>query len=126
MGEIALREKYGNQSLLGEYQGETRRIKVTEDGRMMTNLSEASDLKLLKSIKITFDTTRNKVLFNEKFAQITIANIDGAFTLFLDESDDEKAMTINQQMNITVLAQKFYISNQVQSGRGVELWLWGV
>ncbi|CAK7055435.1 hypothetical protein [Tissierella sp.] len=94
-------------------------LRANSDGSLIV-----SNVKNLKEvIRIDLGSSRDKVLFNKSFKEITIPVIDGEFTLYIDESVESKGLTINRALSIETTADRFYISNG--SGKGkAEIWLW--
>lgn len=94
-------------------------IRANEDGSLIT-----SSGKILKEvIRLDLGSSRDKVLFNKSFKEITVPVVDGEFTLYIDESIESKGLTINRALSIETTADRFYISNG--SGKGkAEIWIW--
>ena len=79
--------------------------------------------QLKEVIKLDLSTSRDKILYNKSFREITVPVIEGEFTLYIDEAIESKGLTINRGLSIETKAERFYVSNG--SGKGkVEIWLW--
>jgi hypothetical protein len=94
-------------------------IKATESGSLMVTGSK----RLKEVIRIDLNDSRNKILFDKSFSEITVPLIEGTFKLYLDEPVESRSLTINRALSIETNAEKFYISNDIGEGNA-EIWLW--
>jgi len=102
-------------------------LRANEDGSLMVSISESEEKpqgrQLKQVIKLDLGKSRDKVLFEQPFNEITVPVIEGEFTLYIDEAVESKGLTINRALSIETTANRFYISNG--SGKGkAEIWLW--
>lgn len=99
-------------------------VRASEGGAMMVSIEGGQEKPKLKEvIKLDLGQSRDKVLFDSSFGEITVPVIDGEFTLYLDEPVENKGLTINRALSMETPASRFYISNSSGSGRA-EIWLW--
>lgn len=127
----ALRDRNKVPSLLAADKDlkETIPLRASRDGALLVALSEgdAEDLegtaKLKEVIKLDLNVSRDKELFDKSFREITVPVIEGEFTLYIDEPEENKGLTINRALSIETKAEKFYVSNGSGKGRA-EIWLW--
>ena len=127
----ALRDRNKVPSLLAADRDlkETIPLRASRDGALLVALSEgdAEDLegtaKLKEAIKLDLNVSRDKELFDKSFREITVPVIEGEFTLYIDEPEENKGLTINRALSIETKAEKFYVSNGSGKGRA-EIWLW--
>lgn len=98
-------------------------LKASSDGSLAVSLGGKSGGKLKEVIKLNLGQSRDKILFDQSFNEITVPVIEGSFTLYIDEPSESKGLTINRALSIETKANKFYVSNG--SGKGqAEIWLW--
>ena len=120
----ALRDSQKVASMLAANENLTTTIplKATSDGALIVSVS-AGGKKLKDVIKLNLGQSREKILFEQSFNEITIPIIEGNLTLYINESTENKGLTINRALSIETAADRFYISNG--SGKGqAEIWLW--
>lgn len=112
-------QKVASMLAVNEDITETIPIKATNKGALKVE----GGRKLKEVIKLNLGQSRDKVLFEKSFNEITIPVIEGNLTLYINESTEDKGLTINRALSIETAANRFYISNG--SGKGqVEIWLW--
>ena len=92
----ALRDRNKVPSLLAADKDlkETIPLRASRDGALLVALSEgdAEDLegtaKLKEAIKLDLNVSRDKELFDKSFREITVPVIEGEFTLYIDEPEE--------------------------------------
>jgi len=123
----ALRDSQKVSSMLAVDKDLTKTIPVraNAEGALMVQMegSSSTGRKLKDVIKLNLGQSREKILFEQSFNEITIPVIEGNLTLYINESTENKGLTINRALSIETAADRFYISNG--SGKGqAEIWLW--
>lgn len=123
----ALRDSQKVSSMLAVDKDLTKTIPVraNEEGALMVQMegSSSTGRKLKDVIKLNLGQSREKILFEQSFNEITIPVIEGNLILYINESTENKGLTINRALSIETAADRFYISNG--SGKGqAEIWLW--
>lgn len=123
----ALRDSQKVSSMLAVDKDITKTIPVraNAEGALMVQMegSSSTGRKLKDVIKLNLGQSREKILFEQSFNEITIPVIEGNLTLYINESTENKGLTINRALSIETAADRFYISNG--SGKGqAEIWLW--
>lgn len=119
----ALRDSQKVASMLAVNEDLTTTIplKATAKGELIVQMGDSRKLK--EVIKLSLGQSRDKILFEQPFSEITIPVIEGSLTLYINESTENKGLTINRALSIETAADRFYISNG--SGKGqAEIWLW--
>lgn len=127
----ALRDRNKVPSLLAADRDlkKTIPLRANKDGSLLVSLTEGSgeeiedSAKLKEAIKLDLNVSRDKELFDKSFREITVPVIEGEFTLYIDEPEENKGLTINRALSIETKAEKFYVSNGSGKGRA-EIWLW--
>ncbi len=117
----ALRDSRKVPSILAANENltETIPLKATNKGA----LTVEGGRRLKEVVKLNLGQSRDKLLFEKSFDEITIPVIEGDFVLYINEPTEDKGLTINRALSIETAANRFYISNG--SGKGqVEIWLW--
>lgn len=117
----ALRDSHKVPSMLAADEEMKKTVALKANGNGALKISGGKKLK--EVIKLDLGKSRDKVLFDKSFNEITVPVIEGEVTLFIDEAVETKGLTINRALSIETTANKFYISNG--SGKGkAEIWLW--
>ena len=126
----ALRDSNKVPSMLAvnEEGNKTVPLKANNDGSLLVSMSDSggsatTGRQLKEVIKLDLGKSRDKVLFEQSFSEITVPVIEGEFTLYIDEPEENKGLTINRALSIETKAEKFYVSNGSGKGRA-EIWLW--
>ena len=86
-------------------------------------LTSSGGRRLKQVIKLSLITPRDHQLFEIGLGEITIAIADSPFILNVDNPADSHGMTITGSLHISVLCDRFYITNQSSAGN-LELWIW--
>lgn len=125
----ALRDRNKVPSLLAADKdlNKTIPLRANKDGALLVSLTDGEEIedstRLKEVIKLDLNVSRDKEVFNKPFREITVPVIEGEFTLYIDEPEENKGLTINRALSIETQAEKFYISNGSGKGRA-EIWLW--
>lgn len=122
------RDRFGVATVLALDQNDNIiALRANSDGSLAVSMAGESPVeegrKLKEVIKLNLGKSRDKVLFDQSFNEITVPVIEGSFTFYIDEPIESKGLTINRALSIETKANKFYISNG--SGKGqAEIWIW--
>lgn len=120
--ENAKRDCYGVSSMLAIDTKSDQTVAVTATDAGALNVSSGKIHK--KTLKLDLGIARDKVPFSESFNEITFPKINGHLILYLDTPIETKSLSIEDRMSLETSANTFYISNILQPGKLVEIWLW--
>lgn len=109
----------GNPALVGKLNEIGIPINATTEG----NLHVTDNKRLVEVIKLDMASIRDKELYEIPFNEISFNIVNSPISIYLDEDNERKKLSITRPTTISTTVDKFYISNDIGTGL-VEIWLW--